>query len=82
MNIGVSDQNRRGPVGPKPICHDQVRTTISFHRVLEEIKCSPEILAFSGEDLEHLTFLINRTLEIVCDTVDPNEGLVHVPAPL
>lgn len=50
--------------------------------MLEEIKCSPEILAFSGEDLEHLTFLINRTLEIVCDTVDPNEGLVHVPAPL
>jgi aminobenzoyl-glutamate utilization protein A len=32
MGFGVSDHLHRRPVGPKPVRHDHIRATVSFHR--------------------------------------------------
>jgi len=38
--------------------------------------------AFRGKDLEHLTFVIDSTPEVVRVAIDPHEHLVQVPTPV
>ena len=55
---------------------------VTLHRTLQEFQRSPAIPPLRREDLKHLAFVIYRTPEILRLSIDPDEHLVQVPAPL
>jgi hypothetical protein len=55
---------------------------VTLHRALQEFQRSPAIPALRRKDLKHLAFVINGTPQIMRLSIDPDEHLVQVPAPL
>jgi hypothetical protein len=58
-----ADIPHRRAVGAQPIGHDGLRPAL--HRALQNRQGRPAIPAFRGKDLQHLTFVIDGTPEIV-----------------
>ncbi len=66
----------------KPVGYDRSRSAVTFHGALQEFQRGQEIPALRRKNLKHLAFVIYRTPEIMRLTIDPDEHLVEVPAPL
>ena len=82
LNSCITNRGQRGPVGPKPICNNQIRSAIAFHGALQKGERRTAIPPFRSKDLKHFAFVIDRTPEVKHLAVYPREHLVHVPAPV
>ena len=78
----VADYFHCRTVGAKPVSHDRNWPAIAFHHPLEKLQCRFTVSAHRREDLKHLPFVIYRAPEIMRLSIDPDEHLVQVPAPL
>ncbi len=78
----VADRFHRPWVRPKSVCYDRMWPAIALHGALQELQGCLAIPALRSKDLQHLAFVIYRTPEIMRLSIDPDEYLVQVPAPL
>jgi hypothetical protein len=79
LNLGeqlaVSDAIAAQLVG-----HDDPRLILqTLQQSLEKALCGIGVTAWLNQDVEHNTILVDSTPEVVLNTLDPDENLIHVP---
>ena len=77
-----TDLIHRSALGGQAVGHDGFGPVVALHRTLEKRQRRLAIAALRGEDLQHLTFVIDGSPEIVRLAIDLHEDFVQMPAPL
>jgi hypothetical protein len=67
----VADLSHGCPVGAKAVCHDDLRTAISFHHLLQKLQCSLAISLLCDECIKDFSLVINGPPEVVSFAIDP-----------
>ena len=71
-----------GSIRAKSVSHDGSRRAVSFHRFLQERKCSLLIPGFCHVAFQHLTFVVDGAPQVMLYAVDLHEDLIEMPLPL
>jgi hypothetical protein len=81
LTVHDTDGSHCCAVRTQPVSHDAPWSAIALHRPFQEIQGGPAIPALRREYFEYLSFVIDRTPEIMRLAVDPDEHLIQVPTP-
>jgi len=73
---------QRGAIRAKSVRDDLSWCAVSLHCFLQKGKCSLLIPGLGNVALEHLTFMIDGTPEVMLVPVDLHENLIEMPLPL
>jgi len=82
VTIGISDRLHRRAVRPKSVRHDRYWMAVSLYRFTQKPQRSLAIPILRNVRLRDLSFMVNRSPEIMDFAVDPDENLIQMPAPL
>jgi hypothetical protein len=82
MSSAVSDDIHRRPIRTQAARHNRMRLAVTLHRTLRKRQRCLAIPPFRGENLKHLTFVIDSPPQIVSLAIDLYEDLVEVLAPV
>ena len=80
--VSKSQVLKGSSVGPKLVCHQNMRATMPLHRFPEEFQRGFSIPALGDKGFQDFGFVIDGPPERVGDTVDLYENLIQMPPPV
>ena len=80
--VSKSQVTKGSSVGPKLICHQNMRATMPLHRFHEEFQCGFSIPALGDKGFQDFAFVIDGPPQVVGDTVDLYEDGIQMPPPV
>ena len=59
----------------KPVGHDRVRSTVTFHHAPQRRQTRPAVPAFRDKHVKHFTFMIDRAPKVASLAIDTHDHL-------
>ena len=82
LTVGVADLLHRSAIRSKPVGHDGLRLTVSFHEALQKFQRRGPVPLCGDHRLQDLAFVIDGPPEVAKFAVDLHERFIQMPPPL